>query len=218
MKPSIRDAVARCGYAFIPGYRLGEDSVAVASSLGEPLAPWDGRLIQELIPRTAATPNTYSGIYGLQSFPFHTDLAHWRVPPRYLFLRCVTGYAEVPTLLLDGQGLVDAATSDLLARAIFIPRRPQNGALTLLRLCEHVEQGLRLRWDAVFLKPASKVGDTANELVRAWLAEAEPISAALMQMSDTLLIDNWRMLHARAPIPSGCEDRKIERIYLEALH
>ena len=218
MKPSVRDTVARYGYAVIQDYRLGDDSVAVASSLGEPLTPWGGRLIQELVPRAAATPNTYSGIYGLRSFPFHTDLAHWRVPPRYLLLRCVRGYAEVPTLLLDGQDLIDTATSDLLARAIFIPRRPRGGTLTLLRLCEHVEQTVRFRWDAVFLKPASKVGDVADKLVRTWLAETTPISTKLTQAGDTLLIDNWRVLHARSPIPSGCEDRKIERIYLELLH
>ncbi|TIW05266.1 MAG: TauD/TfdA family dioxygenase, partial [Mesorhizobium sp.] len=35
---------------------------------------------------------------------------------------------------------------------------------------------------------------------------------------DTLIIDNWRMLHARSPIITGTEDRAIERIYLERLH
>jgi L-asparagine oxygenase len=70
----------------------------------------------------------YSGIYGLGCFPFHTDLAHWRVPPHYLLLRCMTGYSDVPTLLVDGQALIDAVTLDVLIRAIFMPRRPRNGA------------------------------------------------------------------------------------------
>ncbi|HAH95942.1 MAG TPA: hypothetical protein DCL69_03455, partial [Firmicutes bacterium] len=35
---------------------------------------------------------------------------------------------------------------------------------------------------------------------------------------DTLVIDNWRMLHARSPVPAGREDRKIQRVYLESLH
>nr|WP_292223483.1 TauD/TfdA family dioxygenase [Mesorhizobium sp.] len=41
---------------------------------------------------------------------------------------------------------------------------------------------------------------------------------SLAQTHDTLLIDNWRMLHARSPILPGRESRAIERVYLEALH
>jgi hypothetical protein len=171
-----------------------------------------------LIPRAGATPNTYSGIYGLDRFPFHTDLAHWRRPPRYLLLRCATGYADVPTLLVDGRTIIDAVTLDILARAIFKPRRPRDGALALLRLCEPTDDGHRLRWDDVFLRPASKIGHIADQQVRERLARSEPLSIALARSGDTLLIDNWRMLHARSPILAGREDRKIERVYLEGLH
>jgi L-asparagine oxygenase len=171
-----------------------------------------------LVPRASATPNTYSGIYGLDRFPFHTDLAHWRRPPRYLLLRCIVGYADVRTLLVDGRRLINAVTVDLLARAIFKPRRPRDGALALLRLCEPTDDGHRLRWDEVFLKPASKIGDVANHGVREYLTRSEPLSIALVRPGDTLLIDNWRMLHARSPILAGREDRKIERVYLEDLH
>jgi alpha-ketoglutarate-dependent taurine dioxygenase len=43
-------------------------------------------------------------------------------------------------------------------------------------------------------------------------------SCALARAGDTLLIDNWRMLHARSSIPLGREDRIIERVYLEGLY
>jgi len=191
---------------------------AVANALGQPITPWEGGLIQELVPRATSTPNTYSGIFGLDRFPFHTDLAHWRLPPRYLLLRCVRGFADVPTLLLDGCSLIDIVTLDVLTRAIFKPRRPQDGAITLLRLCEPTDNGYRLRWDEIFLKPGSKVGDIANQRVRECLADCKPAAISLIHLGDTLLIDNWRMLHARAPIPAGRENRKIERIYLEGLN
>lgn len=48
--------------------------------IGTPLIPWDGSLVQELTPRASSTPNTYSGIFGLDRFPFHSDLAHWAEP------------------------------------------------------------------------------------------------------------------------------------------
>nr|WP_281066390.1 TauD/TfdA family dioxygenase [Xanthobacter flavus] len=43
------------------------------------------------------------------------------------------------------------------------------------------------------------------------------MSIALAHPGDTLIIDNWRMLHARSPIPPGREDRSIQRVYLGAL-
>lgn len=215
---TIKAAVTMRGYAFIPEYGRELDTIKLAETLGWPLTPWADRTVQELIPRSSAAPNTYSGIYGLRRFPFHTDLAHWRLPPRYLLLRCVTGYADIPTLLVDGEALIDVVTLDVLMRAIFKPRRPRAGSLTLLHLCEPTDNGNLLRWDEVFLKPASNIGDIANQAVRQWLAEVEPLSIPLVKSGDTLLIDNWRMLHARSPIPTGRQDRKLERIYLEALH
>ncbi|MFU5948436.1 hypothetical protein ACM7P6_07830 [Pseudomonas aeruginosa] len=214
----FKDNVTRHGYAFVSEYCAETDTVAVANMLGQPLAPWEDRLVQELVPRATATPNTYSGIYGLGGFPFHTDLAHWRLPPRYLLLRCIKGYADVPTLLLDGQIIFDSVTLDLLTRAIFKPRRPRSGGLTLLRLCEPSNGSYCFRWDEVFLTPASIIGDLAGQRVREQLPKCKPLSIVLARAGDTLLIDNWRMLHARSPIPAGREDRRIQRVYLEDLH
>ncbi|WP_018427723.1 TauD/TfdA family dioxygenase [Hoeflea sp. 108] len=217
MVPSIKDQIATCGYAFVQDYRPEVDTLGVATELGVPLAPWEGGLIQKLVPRASAAPNTYSGIYGLDRFPFHTDLAHWRQPPRYLLLRCIKGFLDVPTLLIDGQTIVDTVTLDVLTRAIVKPRRPQNGAVPLLRLCEQVDNGHRVRWDEVFLKPASRVGEGASQQITTLLSEVDPRSIALANAGDTLLVDNWRMLHARSRVFEGRESRMIERVYLEAL-
>jgi len=218
MIDSVKVDVTSHGYAFVRGCSVESDTESVAHLLGNPLTPWVGGLVQDLIPRTSSTPNTYSGIYGLDPFPFHTDLAHWRIPPRYLLLRCATGYADVPTLLVDGRTLIEAVTLDLLTRAIFKPRRPRDGALALLRLCQPVDDGHCLRWDEMFIKPASKIGDNADLRVRNWLAQCKPLSIELARAGDMLIIDNWRMLHARSLIPAGRENRKIQRVYLGALH
>jgi L-asparagine oxygenase len=128
------------------------------------------------------------------------------------------GYADVPTLLLDGEAIFDAMTLDILTRAIFKPRRPRDGALGLLRLYEPTDGGYCFRWDEAFLKPASRIGDVASQRIREHLPKYKPLSIALIRAGDTLLIDNWRMLHARSPVPVGREDRRIQRIYLEDLH
>lgn len=218
MSLSIKEEIPTRGYCFIEALDPDRDSGSIAVEIGTVMTPWEGRLVQQLIPKATAALNTYSGIYGLDRFPFHTDLAHWHQPPRYLMLRCVRGYADVPTLLLDGRSLIERVTVNLLARAIVKPRRPQGGAVPLLRLYEATHKGHRIRWDETFLQPASKVGELASQRVMECLAQIEPQFISLKLPGDTILIDNWRMLHARSPIPAGREDRKIERIYLENLN
>lgn len=218
MSQEIKDEIRKKGYIFLPNHRPTDSIFDIAKSYGKPMVPWEGGLVQTLVPRTDAEPNSYSGIYGLGHFPFHSDLAHWRTPPRYLLLRCVNGYADIPTLLVDGHDLRDAITFDILARAIFKPRRPHNGSIPLLRLCEPIEHTVLLRWDEVFLKPASRIGKVADLRIREWLLTCKPTALSLSQPHDTLLIDNWRMLHARSPILPGRKNREIQRIYLEDLH
>lgn len=218
MSQEIRDEIRKCGYIFFTSHRPNDSIVEIAKHFGKPLDPFEDGLVQTLVPRIEAAPNSYSGIYGLSHFPFHSDLAHWRTPPRYLLLRCITGYADIPTLLVDGQDLIDAVTLDILARAIFKPRRPRDGSVSLLRFCEPIEDTVRIRWDEVFLKPASRIGEVAHLRVREWLSACKPTALSLAEPHDTLLIDNWRMLHARSSIPPGRENRAIERVYLEELH
>lgn len=218
MSLEIRDEIRKSGYIFFSSHRPNDSIVKIAEDFGKPLNPWEDGLIQTLVPRSEGAPNSYSGIFGLNHFPFHSDLAHWRTPPRYLLLRCVTGYADIPTLLIDGHDLIDAVTLDMLARAIFKPRRPRDGSVSLLRLCDRIEEDIRIRWDEVFLKPASRIGEVADLRVREWLSTCKPTALPLAESHDTLLIDNWRMLHARSSILPGRENRVIERVYLEELH
>lgn len=218
MSLEITDEIRKSGYIFLRSFRPNDSIIEIAEDFGKPLEPWENRLVQTLVPLSGATPNSYSGIFGLNRFPFHSDLAHWHTPPRYLLLRCVTGYSDIPTLLVDGHDLIDAITLDILARAIFKPRRPRDGSVSLLRLCESVEDTVRIRWDEVFLKPASKIGEVADRRIREWLSTCNPTALSLARPHDMLLIDNWRILHARSPILPGRENREIQRVYLEELH
>lgn len=88
----------------------------------------------------------------------------------------------------------------------------------MLRLCTPIENGYCFRWDEAFLKPASKIGEMARQHMTELLPKCDPLSIALIRTGDTLLIDNWRMLHARSLVPTGRENRRIQRVYLEDLH
>lgn len=208
------------GYAFAKQLLPGVPSSEIAKELGISAAMHAVAAPDQLSPRHAGLTrrNTYSSIYGTGAFPLHTDLAHWPRPPRYLLLRCIVGSEGVTTPLLDGARIVTTVGEGVLAFALVRPRRRLNGSMPLLSLLEHHPDAALLRWDEVFIQPASGSGRDAMEKVREAIAASEPIQMALADSGDTLLVDNWRMLHARSTIPDGCTGRLIERTYLEALH
>ena len=217
---TVIDQVLDVGYALLPAYEPFEAGELIAGRLGRLLRLGAGPAVHNLTPVATekSTPNTYSGIYGLERFPFHTDFAHWRYPPRYLMLRCVVGFEEVPTLLIDSSQLVPQIGKSSLSRALVRPRRPVRGKLPLLRLYQTIGCHSLLRWDEMFFCPASAIGKAGMQALRAAIARENPISVALARRGDTLILDNWRLLHSRSAIPRGCEDRLLERAYLEALN
>lgn len=130
-------------------------------------------------------------------------------------LRCVTGHAAVRTLLIDGMELVQAVGASLLSRALVQPRRRRAGARPLLLLYERHEgtSGL-LRWDPEFIVPVGAAGAEASAKMRSLIGSSDPRSVQLTNRGDTLIIDNWRMIHGRSSVPAGCRDRLIERVYM----
>jgi TfdA family taurine catabolism dioxygenase TauD len=216
---TIKEQIQKDGYVFLREYRTDSDDTEVASEFGKPSYTRGESEVQSLSPQTKdeATPNTYSGIYGYEKFPFHTDLAHWKKPPRYLLLRCVVGFKEVSTLVADGLDIIRVAGALSLSRALVQPRRPIDGKLPLLRILDDVEGIKLLRWDSVFLKPASKVGSNGMSLVQSAIEKYSPSAFSLKEKGDTLILDNWRMLHARSSINENYASRKIIRTYFEEL-
>ena len=219
MLTGIAQDVEEAGYTVLPRYRVGAPAEAVFSDFGVLTSVRVDRLIQYLTPKSQneAGATSYSGMYGLARFPLHTDLAHFRKPPRYLALRCVMGFKEVSTILLDGEALVQEVGHSLLSRALVKSRRPQNGRFVLMQLLQQTGSSKLIRWDDVFLKPASISGELGMSMVREAINTLPTVSIALSEPGDTLVVDNWRMLHARSPVPLGCEGRLIERAYLETL-
>lgn len=217
---TIRQGVEERGYVLLKTFCANASGEEVASALGKALTLGEGSPVHQLrpTPKDKTTPNTYSGIYGLDAFPFHTDMAHWRHPPRFIILRCIVGFAEVPTLLADGAEIVREADESVLARALVQPRRPVRGRLPLLRIFQPGEGFGLIRWDEKFFKPASPAGEHGVESFRAALGTVSKRSIGLVERGDTIVIDNWRMLHARSPVPPACEGRILERAYLEQLH
>ncbi len=209
------------GFAYLSAFEPAETTEAIARRLGEIVSPGRHAAVQTLRPRTIteATPNTYSGQYGMNDFPLHTDLAHLPSPPRYFLLRCVVGAEAVPTFLVDSALLISRVSAVSLARGLMVSRRPIEGKIRLLALRQRADNGeWLLRWDRTFIRPASEAGASAAAKLTAALAKAPRQLVTLQTPGDTLIVDNWRMLHGRGAIPHAARARLIERVYLSGLH
>lgn len=182
----IADTLKEDGYVFLPAFEPEESGATVAEVLGVPVALGSGAAVHPLRPQREGetTPNTYSGLFGHSSFPFHSDMAHWCRPPRYLFLRAVVGYASVPTLLVDGNSIVRNVGARTLRRALVRPRRPVRGERPLLRLYDEVGLEPMLRWDQTFIRPASGAGREGCAQMLAALERVEPVSVPLVARGD----------------------------------
>ena len=210
------------GYALFKRYAPGATTRDVANGLGSvieiaTILPWAQiPTVQTLQPResTEVGRNQYSGHYGREAFPLHSDLAHWPVPPRYLLLRCVVGSSEVATNVLLWKALVARLGTRTLQRAIFTHPHRRRGCSGLVRAAMSYGDEQILRWDGLFLRPLNAEAAAMSAVMREprWTAEATPI--LLSEAGDTLLIDNWQMLHGRSSVPPSARGRRIERIYL----
>ena len=212
----VTDLTTR-GFSLLRGLETSTASIEVANQLGFVDEVEGLKSVQTLIPRLVddSSPNTYSGNFGYAEFPLHTDLAHWARPPRYLLLRCIRGSARVTTRILDGQTLIDYFGSDALCCTLVQPRRPMRNGKQLIRLLGWSGKTLcDLRWDSIYLQPASRMSARVFTDILDFLHDARSLDVNLVEPGDTLLIDNWRCLHGRSTAGENDRGRHLERVYL----
>jgi len=165
----------------------------------------------EVSPRGAKGKNTYGGNYGLDALPFHTDLAHWHIPPRYVLLRGKVGSKAVQTRLIHRRDLEPSISASLMKSTMFSPRRRLEGKMYLL----HMLTDQLFRWDELFLEPKNQPAVEVRQRMLQLLPRIEATNIVLDQPGHTLLIDNWHAMHGRGPVPATDTARRLERIYLE---
>lgn len=187
--------------------------IEIASNLGDIFKVETMPLVQTLTPRLKVNENdnTYSGNFGLNNFPYHTDLAHWYIPPRYILLRCVNPVKNVATKLIDKQQVLEHESKELINRALFLPRKRLDKKANLLKIMN----GGLFRWDSLFIKPANNAGKVLKENIENRVKNISSKKVFLNKAGESILIDNWRMLHARGSIDERSMHRKIERIYFQ---
>lgn len=220
------ERLRRDGYVLLSRWRCEETTIAIGHKIGvvtdiQALLPYSNiPTVQTLTPRNEAKSSSshYSGIFGLNEFPLHTDLAHWARPPRYFILRCQNGSRSVATKLLACSTLATLLNIETLRHALVRPRRAgRNGMLCLLPLLFHVDGTCGFRWDSLFLIPMNEAAKKIAEIIltRSWHLSS---TVTLAERGDTLIVDNWRLLHGRGRISMIDIDRQLERVYLSEIY
>ena len=157
----IASRVERAGFTLVGALRPDLTTLQIARRLGPvvdlPRIIEGGHIpsIQPLRPRESSTANLhrYSGNYGLNSFPLHSDLAHWALPPHFLILRCVVGADDVYTKILRWTSVTDLVDNTALRKAVFRARQSPPGRSGLVRALSSHEGDNVFRWDPLFIQP-----------------------------------------------------------------
>ena len=191
------------------------DTLSIAKRIGNPTQIPNLSEVQCLSPKNKDEfpKNTYSGNFGLENFPLHTDLAHWHIPPRYFLLRCLVPDPTISTLVLNFENALNGLSPSTISRALFKPRRKLNNRQFLLRLTE----GELFRWDSLYLVPENKEAEEASSRLNA-LDENQYQSVKLVERGQTILIDNWKVMHGRSRVAENSTSRLIERVYLSEIN
>ncbi|POE05760.1 TauD/TfdA family dioxygenase [Pectobacterium odoriferum] len=215
-----RNSLERNGYVFIPSFLPSFDINKVLHMIGgiqftyifesEGLS----KTIETLHPKNknGSNKNTYSGIFGMDEFPFHTDLSQLNRPPRYLFLRCINGAKNVKTNILPLEIIASKFDEGKLNKCILKQREKllPNNPLPLKLIFDDQF----IRWDSIFLRPANKHAEDFYT----WMTQKNwsgiEKNCTLLNKGDSLIIDNWKVLHSRSSVSEEDKSRVIERVYL----
>jgi L-asparagine oxygenase len=224
----VRAALQRHGYWIARRWNSDVTTMDLGALVGtvlelESLLPGSGiPTVQTLRPRrvNGSLANQYSGRYGLSEFPLHTDLALWARPPRYFLLRCCSGSKAVETTLLPSSSVVAELGIASLRRAVVRPRRPPRGGVECAPpVVFEVNDVSGFRWDPLFLVPMNRGAEqlASRMLTGAW-GTRDLRTITLEEAGDTLILDNWRLLHGRSPVTEQDSGRRLERVYLTDIH
>lgn len=190
----------------------------LATALGDPTADRrDPQLIRSIRPQdlTEAKENTLSSRYGLGPFPFHTDVAHWTTPARYVLLYCVDpGSGARPTLLSDSvRWNLSRTESRLLCNEVW---KTGHRSPRLCTVGSMADGTVNIRFDPGCMLPLTEGARKTQQIIEAALGRA-PQDRIDWRPGDLLVIDNYRVLHARGSTLARDTDRILERILVGGL-
>jgi hypothetical protein len=158
----------------------------------------------------AARRNTHSAAFGEGAFPFHTECAHWSVPARYILLRASREFSR-PTRVLNLSEAVERQFRSVFEAALFFVL---NGSRSFLAQAWD-SRARRLRYNPTCMRPATATAVTAAKLMTVLIREPNTTRID-WTAGKTLIVDNWRCVHARGETSDAADPaREIARVLVE---
>ena len=204
------------GWTIVHGITSQLDLLAVALSVGRPKSCPTGEIVKLLIPRLSeeSRDRTLSGTYGTGHFPLHTDTAFWPLPSRYLVFRA-TGDIRRATTLLSFAVLLEKLGTDfrrLAERSIW--SATTHSKAFYCSMVFKVGNERCWRYDTQCMSPANKAASQVRQILNTRMAEIRE-TELYWTKGTSVVVDNWKVLHGRGPMPVGERQRILERIYVE---
>jgi hypothetical protein len=74
------------------------------------------------------------------------------------------------------------------------------------------------RWDMLFTQPATEYSKQVVAEIGKYLSTLRKKQFVLASKGDTMIVDNWRMIHGRTSVNQISISRRIERVYLSEVY
>lgn len=153
--------------------------------------------------------------FGLSRFPFHTDGANLLYPPRIILLLYKGDVSSsAATTLIDGlEILKDPHIAPHLYDSWLVNGASGKFYTTVYKKVPN-RSTFMFRYNPLLMQRRDRLRSNVFDdyLQHSMIERHERV---LWQPNLTLIIDNWRMLHARDPVPSEeATNRKLQRISL----
>jgi hypothetical protein len=195
-----------------------ETLIALAEELGKPVSVRRSEPVLSRLRPTRqddAKDRSLSSLYGTGAFPFHTDCAHHRIPPRFTLLRLAPGArSNRPTLVVPLEDLpLDSGELARLRNSVWLVNGGRGRFLS--PLLTQFRGAAQIRFDEGCMRPAHNRFVHDGEILKDAIAKAQPARMD-WEAGWVLIMDNWQVLHARGTTAeAGDEDRVLERVEVE---
>ncbi|MBT1705273.1 TauD/TfdA family dioxygenase [Chryseosolibacter indicus] len=149
--------------------------------------------------------------YGMGEFPFHTDVAYWPMPAKYLAFYCLNpGQGGRVTRIINLESKLDEFAKVIGQKSdLFVIKKRAKPFYT--KLINGSKHDRWIRWDQEIMSPViePKISSRINE----YISQQEAFN--IHWKPDMLvIIDNRRMLHARGNSDVIDSDRILKRIFI----
>ncbi len=187
-----------------------KELIELAYSLGQPISSRvNSAIIDHLVPikSSDAHQQSLSINFGIGDFPFHTDGAYFKTPPRYIIMRYLKGTPNpTPTILCDLNKL-NSDDKENLKNCIWKVKSRNNDFLSTILS----DNETFYRYDKCVMTPV--VSKNQNGFYFESLIANLPKKEINWTINKAVIIDNWTNLHTRPKVnEQEINYRMIQRI------